>query len=557
MKRLRPVLAFASVASLIGAVFVMLPSAQASSGSVGRSLCDDNAVTCAELDNAYNYEGNYVGHDEPSLLFYSNTPGTGNSQVWQMTLPNDPPNLPNQTGTAGTFNFQLHPAFWFGMAMCDDQSGPNVGGSALVGPQIGCTPNSDSNIYDGTTLSDPRYIGRHPGIAFMEMQFYPPGWVNWPAGNSCDATKWCAALNIDSFNQNQNKGVNNNVACLSTVGVEPVNFAFITKSGQAQAPANPVDATLATYTPDPARDLFMSSGDLLRVSQRDTAAGFQVVINDTTTGQTGSMTASTSNGFGHVIYAPTGTSCTTDHQAFHPAYSTSSEHTRVPWAAHSYNVAFSDEIGHFEYCNAASSSGACTSPGVNDQSSGLDADDNGCFNASASSRIQVGGCLGTEIDFDGVPYQNVWPGTNPNTALDAAFHPSSILFTSPVSHGNAYQRVAFETDLPRIEVFGPPNACHRSTGVGCVNPPNGASFYPFFSTRNSQDGNNPCLWQLGGDFIPGTVNDFGGSSTAEFGQLLFLTYPVVGGPNTRTNDFRNVLSSNPCTSGQNDQGSQN
>jgi hypothetical protein len=34
--------------------------------------------------------------------------------------------------------------------------------------------------------------------------------------------------------------------------------------------------------------------------------------------------------------------------AFHPMYATSSEHTRVPGAAHSYNVAFSDEIGHFE-----------------------------------------------------------------------------------------------------------------------------------------------------------------------------------------------------------------
>jgi hypothetical protein len=40
-------------------------------------------------------------------------------------------------------------------------------------------------------------------------------------------------------------------------------------------------------------------------------------------------------------------------------YSTSSEHTRVPWAAHSYNVAFSDEIGHFEYCSAVDANGNC------------------------------------------------------------------------------------------------------------------------------------------------------------------------------------------------------
>jgi hypothetical protein len=32
-------------------------------------------------------------------------------------------------------------------------------------------------------------------------------------------------------------------------------------------------------------------------------------------------------------------------------YSTSSEQTRVIWAAHSYNVAFTDEIGDWQYCN--------------------------------------------------------------------------------------------------------------------------------------------------------------------------------------------------------------
>jgi hypothetical protein len=279
--------------------------------------------------------------------------------------------------------------------------------------------------------------------------------------------------------------------------------------------------------------------------------GFRVVINDITTGQSGSMTASTANDFGHVIYAPGANTCTTDHQAFHPAYSTSSEHTRVPWAAHSYNIAFSDEIGHFEYCSAVSAAtggqgGNCATgdelPRVGD--------DQFCFAPPftgfyASTRVQVGGCLGTETDFDGVPYQKVWPGTNPNVALDRAFHPEPILFTSPLTRGHEYERVAFETDLPRIEILGAPNNCNRTTGANCVNPPKGANFYPFYSTRNGDD---RCFWQEGGDFIPGTTNDFGGSSTTAFGPLLFLTYPTAAGPNTRTNDFRNVLSSNPCTS---------
>src|SRR5436853_4364926 len=87
----------------------------------------------------------------------------------------------------------------------DDQSAPNPGGSRLAGPNAPCQPDADANIFIGTTPTfdgGTNYLGQHPGMAFMEMQFYPPGWVSWPSGNSCDATRWCAALNIDSLNEN-------------------------------------------------------------------------------------------------------------------------------------------------------------------------------------------------------------------------------------------------------------------------------------------------------------------------------------------------------------------
>src|SRR5262249_3745376 len=119
---------------------------------------------------------------------------------------------------------------------------------------------------------------------------------------------------------------------------------------QPTATPNPVNSTTATFTPDPARDLFMNSGDILSVSLHDTSSGVQAVINDRTSGQTGSMTASAANGFGQVQYDPTGTSCVNIPYDFHPMYSTSSPKTRVIWAAHSYNVAFTSEIGHFENC---------------------------------------------------------------------------------------------------------------------------------------------------------------------------------------------------------------
>ena len=46
--------------------------------------------------------------------------------------------------------------------------------------------------------------------------------------------------------------------------------------------------------------------------------------------------------------------------------------------------------------------------------------------------------------------------------------------------------------------------------------------------------------------IPGTTNNFGGNSSAEFGPLFQLFYPVPGGVVRRFNDFRNTLTTNPC-----------
>jgi len=101
-------------------------------------------------------------------------------------------------------------------------------------------------------------------------------------------------------------------------------------------------------------------------------------------------------------------------------------------------------------------------------------------------RITVGGCLGTDDDFDGVPYQLTWPGSLSDPGLDHALNPSPIRFSSPLfrpagGHGSPqnYSRVAFETDLPRIE-FATMPPCNRSTGAGCVNPPAGANFYPLY-----------------------------------------------------------------------------
>ena len=148
---------------------------------------------------------------------------------------------------------------------------------------------------------------------------------------------------------------------------------------------------------------------------------------------------------------------------------------------------------------------------------------------------------------DGQSYRQDWPGTNPNPVVDRALHPTPLLFTSPTTNGRNFSTMAFETDLPAIEVQGAqanPPFCNTSTGANCVNPPNGARFYPIFSTTFRH---GSCTWQEGGRFLPGTINNFGGTSTAEFGPLLKVLFPEAGfTTSTRFDDFNSGNLANPC-----------
>jgi hypothetical protein len=202
------------------------------------------------------------------------------------------------------------------------------------------------------------------------------------------------------------------------------------------------------------------------------------------------MVASAANQFGQILFDPNGTTCdAATHNIpydFHPMYATSSEHTRVPWAAHSYNVAFSDEIRHFEYCSSVDAEGGnCTSSGTSDPPS---VDDAFCFDAAfavALGLVPIGGCIDSDVDFDGVPYRNVWPGSLADRSLDRVLHAQPVIFESPVfrdGRGEArdYNRIAFEADLPRIETNTTPpcqrhisNPADPQPGAGCVNPPRG------------------------------------------------------------------------------------
>jgi hypothetical protein len=505
--------------------------------------CDESkSGRCLDRIIRTNNKGEYVGHDEPSLIFYSKKKGSGSSAFYTVKLPKEPPTQPKQDGTGGVYNFQLHPAFWFGMALCDTQSAPN--------PDINstCEPGSDNNIFESTDPKAKDYIGKHPGTAFLELQFYPPGWIDSP--QLLSATNWFAALNIDSFSFNMNKVQDNNNDCLNLVGEEPVNFAVITKNGVPITPANPLGIPFGHSNFSLANVLVMSGGDTIQVGIFDTPNGLRVTLTDVTTGQSGSMVAGIDEGFGQVNFQPSASTCSVTPYAFHPMYSSSSEQTRIVWAVHTYNIAVSDEIGHFEFCNAFNNNLQCTSRGAFEGAT-VDEDDFPCANPAffglPASFQQITGCVGSDDDFDGVSYRLSWPGTN-SAAVDASLHPEPIRFSSAqfLGPGNSglrdYDRVAFETDLPDIE-----ETCNTSTGAGCTNPPSGALFYPIYSTT-SVNGN--CMWQFGGPNIPGTTNNFGGNSTAEYGPLLAVAFPFGPTAVNAISDYRRILNSNPCQAGK-------
>jgi hypothetical protein len=490
------------------------------------SATDRLAARCPEIIESDDVFGHYVGHDEPALLFYSDTPGSGNNSLYQFNLPVDP--LPNPVPGAASYSFQLHIAAWFGMSLCNTQSYPEQVDT--------CSPDSDTNIVD------PRVSPNHPGGAFLELQFYPPG-----AG--CDDVHWCVAQVDWSLARNPVTGQDLNPTCAAKVGVEYANFAYLTSTGAPLAPPNPLASTRATFDPNlsPARQtlFLMNPGDHVGVSIHDSPDGLVTTVSDSSNGQTGTMTASVANGFAQIQFAPAPSrACNAIPYAFHPMYSTSSPLTRTPWTAHSYNVSFSDETGHFDWCSAVDpTSGACTGlEGPTGDQEPADSDDGGCA-LPVTSFLPFGGCFADNIGFDGAPYRLDWPDGMPN-------HPTPFTLTSPLTGSpgayTQYQRMAFEADLPLIEAEGGLQGCSQFVPIGCTHIPIAddgapADFYPFYSISKRP---GDCLWLEGND-VPGvTTNDFGQQS--QYGDYLRLPYIGLGGSVFfRNANFRQIMH-NPC-----------
>src|SRR6266851_3440729 len=94
---------FSLAVGAAGALAVALPGQMTGIGAAPTHMflsCDDR-TNCTEVQNSAEVFGAnyYVGHDEPSTLFYSSVPGSGNRMTYRLTLPVDPPELLRPTLT--------------------------------------------------------------------------------------------------------------------------------------------------------------------------------------------------------------------------------------------------------------------------------------------------------------------------------------------------------------------------------------------------------------------------------------------------------------------------
>jgi hypothetical protein len=460
--------------------------------------------------------GQYIGHDEPSVRFLSSQPGSGANTTLTERLPVEPAALPTTVhpGNDVTHTFELTIAPWLSTDVCDPNSTP----------MLPCTPESDANAPSGT------YPGA--GAAFVELQFYPPGFAPFVDSISCDNTHWCSALTIDSLNCSASGTCNPDCT-------EPVNFAFIQTNGVPAGPPSPQLSDLTTLTPNP-RTLLMNPGDSITVHLFDAKIpgghALEARETDLTTGQSGFMIASAANGFMTTNPAD----CSGTPFNFQPEYSSARAQNIIPWGIGPYMINDEFEVGHFEACNQAVGSAVFTEGDFTDtyyqycrgpyekasENPNLEPDDSPCFRSGdthggTAAPNLVTGCdvffdaIG-DLDFDGTSYYPDWPDS-----VTPDQFPSTFLQLQPTTNGGqSYPQIQFMTDVSASELN---TNCDLNSGAGCVLPPQGpGNFYPYWTQARV---GGACVWEFGN---MRNGNTFGGD--AQYGAVGPDTIGAFAGP---------------------------
>jgi hypothetical protein len=519
---------FASAIMTVGLVSVTGAAAQAAStgvvpvspNAVGEIDCNGlspiqhpvkSDAVCADISGSWNgrfYEnGRYIGHDEPSIRFISNQPGSGDNTTFVERLPVDPKALPTvkNPGHDVTHTFELTIAPWFSTDVCDPQSAP----------QNPCTPESDANAPN----SAHGYAGA--GAAFVELQFYPPGFAPETDNISCDNTHWCSALNIDSLecfgSGFATTGCNNNCT-------EPVNFAFVQTNGAPTGPPSPQESDNATFTPN-RHTLLMNPGDTIVVHMFDAKIrgghALEAQETDLTTGKSGFMIASAANGFMNTNV----NTCDGTPFNFQPEYSSAAAQNLIPWGFGPYMINSEFEVGHFEPCTSLT--GKVTSTGdtyytncvgpyeTTAENPNLEPDDSPCYpfgdthHGKAAPNLVTGCDVFTDaigdLDYDGTPYYPDWP----NSVTPDRFPSTFQQFQPFTVHGQPYPQIQFVTDNSATQFE---TNCDVTTGENCVLPPPGpGNFYPYWTLARV---GYACVWEFGN---MRNGNTFGGD--AQYGSV--------------------------------------
>ncbi len=450
----------------------------------------------------------YIGHDEPSVRFLSNAPGTSADVTFVERFPTDPTQLPTtkHPGNDVTHWFELSVAPWMGMSVCDPKSFPIKA----------CTPESDANA---PTKNNPG-----GGAAYVELQFYPPGFAPFDDSISCDNAHWCSALTIDSLECRTNGNCNSDCE-------EPSNFAFIQRDGVPAGPPSPQESDLASFTPNE-KTLLINPGDTVVVHMFNAALpgggnALEAVEDDLTTGQSGFMIASGANGFMNTNPR----NCTGTAFNFEPEYSTAAAKNVLPWGIGPYNINNQFEIGHFEPCNKVTGPQPFTDGTFADtywtnckgpyekgkEDPALEPDDSPCYpvgdtHGGISPPNLVTGCdvffdaIG-DLDFDGTSYRADWP-----TSTVAGRFPGAFEQAQPTSDGAPYPRIQFMSTVSASE-----QNCDLTSGAGCTVPPSGpGNFYPYWTLASTPE--LGCTWQFGN--VQNGLR-FGGE--AQYGQVTPTT----------------------------------
>jgi hypothetical protein len=446
--------------------------------------------------------GHYIGHDEPSVRLLSDAPGSASDITVVERLPKEPAALPTvrRPGHDVTHSFELTVAPWFSTSLCDPNSFP----------QAPCKPESDSNAPSATSVGG--------GAAFLELQFYAPGFAPFIDGISCDNQHWCSAMAIDSLECDAAGNCNNDC-------VEPANFAFVQTDGTPPGPPSPQEADVSTFTPN--RDtLRMNPGDtiVVRIFNARLPGGghaLETRLSDLTTRTSGYMVASAANGFMTTSMAD----CSGTPFNFQPEYSSAAPQNVLPWGIGPYNVNTQFEIGHFEPCTSLSGKQVqdfgtftdltylhCHGPYEVGAETDDEPTDAPCYPAGdthggLAPPDLVTGCavfndaIG-DLDFDGTSYWPDWP-----TSTQPGQFPGSFAQV-PLSRGRPYPKLQFVTTVSASE-----EDCDLTTGAGCAMPPQGpGSFYPYWTQAWDRD--LGCTWQFGN---VGSGNTFGGD--AQYGVV--------------------------------------